>query len=513
MVEVDWVTCISEDCIGVRIEHSDQCLRHCDKETRRTFLEQVRAARSISLMGVQIDRSIWSSIMDAAHRDRPAGGQSRPIEQIDLRLSTVEVRFELNSLTIQELNLAGATFKGAFDCQNCSIGGFAAQDTSFMGPVFVRATVFKYDFRLKGLTIPSHTSMSFVVAGPLSESGPPDEWEFGDIRMDDVLFGQDVSIRFAARTAIIASSRVPEGPLRLLGAFAAIDLKKSVFEGATVLMSSPDPYADLEGRALANRGFAVLSEDGEGAEVALTSLEETDAANLTLVDVDVGGCRFAGGVNLHQLRTEGSVKYCVAQGTGYRPLRPSKRHAIMDEVRWRTERRPWPFERAWKATFELCRKQELLAPTHTIASPERIEAAYRDLRVAKQAAGDMPGSSEFYYGEMEMRRLSGRDPWPVRTQLFLYWLLSGYGTRPGRAAAAWVLLGLVGFLLLNKWGWLVPSEEGWLESFGVTVDALVFRSVADGLSVCGEWVVRALRVAGPILLGLFVLALRGRVRQ
>jgi len=72
------------------------------------------------------------------------------------------------------------------------------------------------------------------------------------------------------------------------------------------------------------------------------------------------------------------------------------------------------------------------------ASPSSIEAYYRKLKKRAVEEHNQAEISEWHYCEKEMAREQGGVRWPV---LFLYWLSSGYGERPLRAAG--VLLGLL----------------------------------------------------------------------
>ena len=68
---------------------------------------------------------------------------------------------------------------------------------------------------------------------------------------------------------------------------------------------------------------------------------------------------------------------------------------------------------------------------------------YRSLRKAREDSKDEPGAADFYYGEMEMRRLAAKRLSGERAILFAYKALSGYGIRASRA-----LLALAASLLL-----------------------------------------------------------------
>ena len=188
---------------------------------------------------------------------------------------------------------------------------------------------------------------------------------------------------------------------------------------------------------------------------------------------------------------------------------------------------------------------------------EDVASVYRELRKGREDDKDEAGAADFYYGEMEMRRQRSRGatgsnvdfgrpvPWAERQILWLYWLVAGYGLRASRALIALaVLIGLFtsglylyGFRdrsrpyataaelqavpgkpsqtpfppsvadVLDGWG----SLDAWTYSAG-TATAVIGAPDAQ-LTQEGRAMRIPLRVLGPILIGLGLLAIRGRVRR
>lgn len=72
-------------------------------------------------------------------------------------------------------------------------------------------------------------------------------------------------------------------------------------------------------------------------------------------------------------------------------------------------------------------------------SPDRLAALYRALQKALEDSKNAPGSANFYYGEVEMRRFSPNSSWRDRLLLWVNWLFSGLRTagqpRPARLRA------------------------------------------------------------------------------
>jgi hypothetical protein len=151
-------------------------------------------------------------------------------------------------------------------------------------------------------------------------------------------------------------------------------------------------------------------------------------------------------------------------------------------------------------------------------TPAQTAALYRALRKGREDSKDEPGAADFYYGEMEMRRHDSTKPTVERFVLFLYWLLSGYALRASRAlvwlfgvlAVATLLLAAQG-LEQPAAGWSFPARLG--TAALVAVEGAVFRASEQQLTYVGRLIQAALRFAGPILLGLAVLSIRGRVKR
>jgi hypothetical protein len=181
-----------------------------------------------------------------------------------------------------------------------------------------------------------------------------------------------------------------------------------------------------------------------------------------------------------------------------------------------------------------------------------------------EAAGRRAGTNRarpnFYYGEMEMRRKAkavrgkakaslraaktGRvadrqltTPWAERRILDLYWFFSGYALRAWRAFAALVLVLLVSSILISRIGFSAHAQTtttvtastpagtvrlqtpaGSVDrSFGravlISLEGAVFRNPDPQLNLRGRAIQTLIRFLGPVLLGLTLLSIRGRVKR
>ena len=116
----------------------------------------------------------------------------------------------------------------------------------------------------------------------------------------------------------------------------------------------------------------------------------------------------------------------------------------------------------------------------------------------------------------------GRLPsWTERRLLDAYWAVSGYGLRAWRAMAALTIL-LVGCAALFTLPAFVKPHPGAAVTFATSLEftareslTLIRTSGAPTLQVTGAGTALdiALRLVAPLLLGLAVLAVRGRIKR
>ena len=150
--------------------------------------------------------------------------------------------------------------------------------------------------------------------------------------------------------------------------------------------------------------------------------------------------------------------------------------------------------------------------------PQQIASVYRALRKGREDNKDEPGAADFYYGEMEMRRHSTRDApsrRPLVSIVWLYWLVSGYGLRASRALIALAITIALGAVYFHLFGFDAGEhpDDGTLV-FAAESSVSLFRAPdTKDLTAGGHVVQMILRLAGPLLFGLALLALRGRVKR
>ena len=226
----------------------------------------------------------------------------------------------------------------------------------------------------------------------------------------------------------------------------------------------------------------LLAGKGRPAAAELLSLEGSDLSGTTLSGLDLHETRFAGAYGLDGLRIDGPPLLRRTGGWHARRLK------IADEDDAR--------ERPSPATYA------------------SVAAIYRDLRAGQEGRKDEPGSADFYYGEMEMRRLAAPRLSGERAILEAYRWLSGYGLRASRSLAT--LGALVIGATVAFHAWLVEDPPRLLATLLFSLRSTVSfvrEPQLEGMTLAGEYVQLGLRFAGPVLLALTVLAIRARVRR
>ncbi|MFD5875493.1 pentapeptide repeat-containing protein [Streptomyces sp. NPDC060322] len=391
---------------------------------------------------------------------------------------------------LNDLDLCGTTFTGAADFDRAEFEG-----VSMVGPLICMAT----------------------------------------LNLSGAVFSLPVTVLGAARNVTCERTRwMATALLRLR--YAVVDLTDAVAEYPVSLVTHTRAFTDARTRVPLREPFGQRRTDHR---VAVRSLSGVDAAQVCLIDVDLSGCRFAGAVHLDQLSLKGRCTFADPP-SGWRwspwPARWTPRRTLVEEHRWRrgAGRREWSGAGGGES----------------ILGPATLTAQYRELRKAFEDGKNEPGAADFYYGEMEMRRNDRSTPQGERWLLALYWAVSGYGLRVSRSLG-WLLAAMATtVLLMMLWGLAgnepkpltsgtqaAPGQKILLrtespapanprgplvgrlttdrfeKSLRTVVNSVVFRSGGQDLTTAGTYVEMAARIGEPVLLGLSVLALRGRVKR
>jgi hypothetical protein len=317
--------------------------------------------------------------------------------------------------------------------------------------------------------------------------------------------------------------------------YALLRLESAVLSAPSSLTGSEpgkdpsfDPLADpgrlaLDNGELANR----IRESGPAAESwmpgwmpawmpALSSVQGVDVTELTISDVNLSPTRFSGAYHLDRLGIEGRSRFAE-------PLRPRRRWGSFrvgwawPPLWWWTRRQLLAEEATWRATRRRGSDWAALAgETGPATTPEALAVMYRSLRKAQEDNKNGPGASDFYYGEMEMRRHAPSASFGERTVLFLYWLTSGYGLRAMRALGCLVVVAALVALAMSWFGFAGAHTGFGTAALYVTEAAVSLQLRPAGTDVLtwqGEILRILMRLVGPLLLGLTLLSVRNRVKR
>jgi hypothetical protein len=348
---------------------------------------------------------------------------------------------------------------------------------------------------------------------------------YGLLRLDAAHFTQLTLIEASSRGLSCQRTRFPAGvQFRLRGAHVVLDdadlPRPSLLTGVDTLsdarLARREQRLVQAVRRLAPQAAAELS-----TRPRLLSVQGTNVAGLGLANVDLAECRFAGAHNLDRLRLETSVTFVAASAR----LPWDWRRVIAEERAWRADRfQRWATPQSPPAWLD-----RPLGKWPRVLPAGQIAGVYRALRKGREDAKDEPGAADFYYGEMEMRRHAGR-PTDTSTDnptgevsrgqveraiLTVYWLVSGYGLRAWRALAWLAAVTAVLAVALHLIGFTRPPQpvSYWTSLlYGFRANLSLTDSEVQ-LTAWGKLLQGLLRLTGPVLLGLMLLAIRARTKR
>ena len=369
----------------------------------------------------------------------------------------------------------------------------------------------------------------------------------GNLILQGAVFVCPVVVEAAAVSVTCTDTRWEAGVTMRLR-LARVDLERVTLTEPSFVAGADQQFA-LADSALLDEAAVVshIPKEQRGSDDSwmpvLSSLRGADASNLSVTDVDLSQCRFAGARLLDQLRLEGR---CIFD---HPPERLRTGWVWPPVWRW-SSRQSLAEERLWRATTLKYSGWAATRSAKADVQPERLEGLYRQLRKAQEDAKNEPGAADFYYGEMEMRRHASTTP-AEHGIIGLYWLISGYGLRALRSLAALVIIGVIATAALVGWGLaastppqrltgtvtttrqnpaqvdatlhttapqLPPASQRWTgqrtrTALEVTLESIAFRTTDQPLTPTGTWITIAARILGPILLALTLLAVRNRVKR
>jgi uncharacterized protein YjbI with pentapeptide repeats len=415
-----------------------------------------------------------------------------------------DVTFQSASF-VREALFGGAIFEGGAQFVRAEFNGFAQFRLSGTAGLL----------NFGGARIHDHVDFAGVVASTVSFArarihemrmiGPI--LADGALSLDQTIFETPVRIEVSARK-ILCRETTFLGGADIIARWAAVDAEGADFVGASLIAPLAPPGGDPDDELLGyerplDDGWEQLDEPPTGFEPRIVSLRGAKVARLTLSHVNLRTCRFASAHGLDDLRLE-SVTFSEPPTGWSRAGRKTRRRTIAEEHDWRETQ-------ADGAEWSRAPRDERASEQEAPLDPDEIASLYRALRRGRERERDEAGASDFYYGEMEMRRKGARGS--DRLLLWLYWLIAGYGLRASRALAALVLTLAVLAVPLSLWGFRPDQSYGRALLFAAESSISLLHAPVENLTAGGEVVQITLRLAGPLFFGLAVLALRSRVKR
>ncbi|WP_324269342.1 pentapeptide repeat-containing protein [Saccharopolyspora mangrovi] len=415
------------------------------------------------------------------------------------------------------------TFSGDALFSETTFSGDALYDGArFSGDALFSETTFSGDALFSETTFSGEDAMFDGVAFEMAESFGPvvASW---CLTLDRAVFSKRVVVQVSASYLECVETRFASGA-ELQLRFACTTLRRAEFGAPSAIVNAAQPptkrvEADEQRNEIA--GLEV-GPDYLQQSPALASLEGVDVTDLVVTDIDMSPCRFAGAHHLDTLRLEGDCQFAW-------PPKGARFGWTWPPVRWWTRRQVLEEECGRRAAGSKGTGWRIHSsfnpPGATPLNAKRVAALYRDLRKAQEDSKNEPGAADFYYGEMEMRRTDSATPWPERLILFLYWLVSGYGLRMTRALSCLVVLIAMASTTLYLVGLAPPRPTPPPLEIPHRLSASVLYAAESAVSLepklaglpvltpQGEVVRLIMRVLGPLLLGLTLLAIRNRVKR
>jgi Pentapeptide repeats (9 copies) len=280
-----------------------------------------------------------------------------------------------------------------------------------------------------------------------------------------------------------------------------LDLSMTFFEqGGLIEVADAEVTLD-ESRAGAP--LLITANSAGGHPPRIVSIARARAEALVFGNADLSQCNFFGAHQLERMRIEPSATFADVK----RPYL-TRRSAICEELQWRRVHQP----RRWSAVADglgLPHADELLAPA-------AVSSVYRALRKAREDAGDAPGAADFYYGEMEMRRLDRNRSLSERAIVGAYWAFAGYGLRASRALLGLILVIALGSVVMWRVGFHHRPTFAHAGRTAVESTSSLFRLQSESTTGLSHWGVLtewSLRWLGPLFIALAILSMRGRVKR
>ena len=501
-------------CEAYRVADTNRCWAHLSVNVLETALGKLAPGNDLDFRNTTVKDDLLCSILG---RLRDPGSGRLLIGSMRCDHATFTASVDIGNATLAgDAVFTGCNFGGAAIFTSVSFGGVA----NFSRATFGDDAIFK-DVTFNGAASFSECKFSAGIFSRIRAGGDISFYKAsltsleltanrsagtaGLLKLTGLRVAGEVDV-CAEASAVHCEQAEFTGRVTLRLATAELWLTGSVFkEPATVEFWLRVPRSQNHSKHAADEQL-----------VGVRSLRGVDAEHLTLSDADLSCCLIYGLHRPEQLRLAGRCKFArTPRGWHLRwhfmPWRWTRRGALYEEHLWR---RTTPLRHlGWTSAIP----PQPDDPKEPPPPPASLAVLYRQLRQGIEEARNVPGAADLYYGEMEMRRLSteGRDE---RWLLAAYWLVSGYGLRASRSMLVLGCLILAAAEALQRTGFgHHPHHPGYVDSLLYAMGSILSLDISGHLpttlSDWGEAIRMALRIGGPVLLGLGALALRGRVTR
>jgi uncharacterized protein YjbI with pentapeptide repeats len=427
-----------------------------------------------------------------------------------------------------KLQMVAVKYEGNVSFQGASIGSRARLlGWRVEGSLNMRSTRFRGEMTLHGTCVREDAIFDHARFDGSADLGLVEAWE---------------TMRFKSAVFVSADRLGPMEADKLdlssVSIFAAclLEVKARVVDLSDARFLAPARIALAKGDLICDRVDAgarlvvTAPKDSDASGTPrLISAQGADLSSVVIAGLDVKALRFRGAAGIDGLQIETGVAFEYAP-QGWRTHREviAEEHEMRSAVASTAGWYPPP-----------CRNDHSAHEDGSVSTAE-LARIYRGLRKAREDSRDGPGASDFYYGEMEMRRLNAREQlhtassrkaWLLHAGNLLllesYRLVGGYGVRPVRPSLLFVGLAIAGAGFVDTANLIhhiepytglntvhyAPADFSDAAVFVLRSALLLPTSASIVVTAGGEWVQIAARLLGPVLLGLFGFGLRSGIRR
>lgn len=532
---VDPAPCSQDGCRA--LAQAELCLRHLTGSDRAAAITQTLERQLVDLRGLEVDSELWAELIDPL---KAVAFDDSAVRTIWLQRARFHVpayfygwRFA-GSVSFDDTRFEdGANFYGAVFEKDASFATavFAPnpedeisadfQDAVFRGSVDLNGTEFRQEARFYRARFEGPVDLQGTEFRELASFQETDwltpQRLFGPIRLTGELNLRRAAFEGDLLLEVEGGDLVDTrfgGSLTVRARTSALVLEHLDLTRSALITLAPDPTADEHGSPLVPTAIDYSPKPEGTALPRIRSLRDSNVLALTIASADLCGCLFQRTRNVDRLSIEGQTAFAST------PKRRSRRRVVHEEIIWR-------LRRATTATNAVERIAARLAAPHWEAvqpndrwgskdsdpTPEQVAQTYRGLRKSLEESKDYAGASDLYYGEMEMRRRARSTPRADRIIIGLYWAASGYGLRASRSLVALGLVLAIAAALFATGGFV--ANNSYLDGLLHSARAAALFPQADDINLTqgGQILQIALRVLGPVLIGLTALALRARIKR